>query len=262
MLEALLSGKLSREQENMEDLLTSMVFGSFRRMPAEQGLLPFLRKCEDIIDTSPLVQNDNLYSAEYDQYQFWPSWQKFENVDSCEPDVVIKLDAGNGEDILVLIEAKYHSGVSSTSSESAMVTHQLAKEWLHLVREAKKRDCIPWLIYLTTDMGKSASIKEIDEAQNEINEKYSTDAVPAISWLSWRALSKLFDERLNNNFQSSPIRDIGNLACRLNLVYFEGIPVFKPLPEFQYEFKKDNIITFDWNFDIQQITAWRFINDR
>ena len=73
---------------------------------------------------------------------------------------------------------------------------------------------------------------------------------------------KLFDERLNNNFQSSPIRDIGNLACRLNLVYFEGIPVFKPLPEFQYEFKKDNIITFDWNFDIQQITAWRFINDR
>lgn len=262
MIEALLQGKLSREQENMEDLLTSMVFGSFRRMPADQGLLPFLGKSEEITGTCPLIQNSNVLSVAYDQYEFWPSWKEFDNVASCEPDVIIELDVVDVRNILVLIEAKYHSEVSSTSSEGAMVTHQIAKEWLHLVREANKRDCIPWLIYLTADMGKSDPKKDIDEAQNEINKKYSTDAEPTISWLSWRVLSNLFDKRLNNNIQSSAKRDIGNLASRLNLVYFEGVPVFKPLPEFRYEFKKDNIIIFDWHFHIQQITTWRFINDR
>ena len=29
-----------------------------------------------------------------DDMNYRPSWQGFDNVDSCEPDVVIKLDAG------------------------------------------------------------------------------------------------------------------------------------------------------------------------
>ena len=261
MLEALLERKLSREQENMEDLLTSMVFGSFRRMPAAQGLLPFLRKSEDIIGTSPLIQNDKLYSAEYNQYRFWPPWQKFGNVDSCEPDVVIRLDAGIEKDILILIEAKYLSGISSFSSKGPTVSHQIAKEWLHLNRKAKKCNCIPWLIYLTTDMGKNARKKDIDEAQKEIIKKCGKHATkPTISWLSWRVLSKLFDERSNDNFQSSAIRDIRKLADRLNLNYFEGIPDFKLLPTFQYKFKDE--ISFDWNFQIHRNNMWRFVNGR
>ncbi len=93
MLDALLQGKLSREQENMEDMLTSMVFGTFRRVPAYRGLLPFLREADQIIGTHPLPQTHNDYSADYDHYEFWPSWQEFDNVASCEPDVVINLDA-------------------------------------------------------------------------------------------------------------------------------------------------------------------------
>lgn len=259
MIEALLQGKLSNEQENMEDLLTSMVFGSFRRMSVEQGLLPFLRESEEITGIRPLTQNNKLYSAEYGRYEFWPSWQGFDNVDSCEPDVVIKLDAGNEKNILVLIEAKYHSGVSSTSSEGATVTHQIAKEWLHLAREANKRDCIPWLIYLTTDMGKSAPKKEIDEAQKEIKEKCNTDVSKlTISWLSWRVLSKLFKDRTTTSIQFCAMKDIGNLAVRLNLVYFEGdYPVSEP-PELKYNFST----IFKWDYHTQCTTKWRFINDR
>lgn len=262
MIEALLQGKLSTEQENMEDVLTSMVFGSFRRAPADQGLLPFLMKAEDIFGSCPLTKYCNQYSAGYDQYEFWPFWQGFDNVDSCEPDVVIKLDAGNEKGILVLIEAKYHSGISSLTSEGTTITQQIAKEWLHLDREAKKHNRKPWMIYLTTDLGKIHSIKDIDEAHREIKEKYNIDAAElTISWLSWRVLSKLFNKRQKNNFLSSAMSDIGRLARRLNLVNFEGIPGFKPLPRFQYKFKKDNIIVFAWNFHMQQITAWRFIND-
>ena len=41
MLSALLHGKLSREQENMEDILTSIVFDVLRYLPPDQGILPF-----------------------------------------------------------------------------------------------------------------------------------------------------------------------------------------------------------------------------
>jgi len=261
MLEALLQGKLSREQENMEDLLTSMVFGSFRRMPAHVGLLPFLRKSEDITGTSPIVQNDNLYSTEYEHYQFWPSWQEFDNVASCEPDVVIKLDARNEQNILILIEAKYHSGISSYYSEDETVSHQLAKEWLHLYKEAKKRNCIPWLIYLTTDMAKGAPKKDIEEAQKEIVEKCGIDATGlTISWLSWRVLSEFSDTRFSDNLQPPAKRDIGELAERLSLIYFGGISDFEPPPEIRYKFKDE--IGFNWNFQIRQNNIWGFINDR
>ena len=42
MIEALLRGKLSREQENMEDVLTSNVFGMLQYVAPESGLFPFL----------------------------------------------------------------------------------------------------------------------------------------------------------------------------------------------------------------------------
>jgi len=43
MLEAQLHGKLTREQENLEDILTSNVFGSIKYVPFKKGLLPILR---------------------------------------------------------------------------------------------------------------------------------------------------------------------------------------------------------------------------
>ena len=254
MLEALLLGKLSREQENMEDVLTSIVFGTFRKEPVDQGLLPFLRSAEDIIGTCPIFQNYSDYSAEYDKYKFWPSWQGINNVAPCEPDVVIELNAVANKNILVLIEAKYQSGVSSKSSKDKIITHQIAKEWLHLNQRAKERNCTPWLIYLTADIGNSSPKDDIDEAQEEIKKKCTTDETNlTISWLSWRTLSKLFGQKQD----SGTLRDLGNLAEHLNLIYFEGIPVLESLPQVQYRF--DDSIKFNWDFDFHHSVTWRFI---
>ena len=41
MLQALLNGKLSREQENMEDILTSNVFGLLRYVQPQDGILKY-----------------------------------------------------------------------------------------------------------------------------------------------------------------------------------------------------------------------------
>ena len=254
MLEALLLGKLSREQENMEDVLTSIVFGTFRKEPAAEGVLPFLGSAEEIIGTCPIIQNYSDYSADYDKYEFWPSWQGIDNVASCEPDVVIELNAGENKSILVLIEAKYQSGVSSKSSKDMIITHQIAKEWLHLNQRAKERNCIPWLIYLTADIGKNSPKDDIVEAQEEIRKKCHTDGDNlTISWLSWRVLSKLFGQKQD----SGTLRDLGNLAEHLNLIYFEGIPVLEPLPQVQYRFNDG--IYFDWDFNFHHAVTWRFI---
>ena len=46
MLDAIIKGKLSREQENMEDLLTSVVFGMIKYLPPHEALFPLLSKAE------------------------------------------------------------------------------------------------------------------------------------------------------------------------------------------------------------------------
>lgn len=44
MIHALLKGKLSREQEKLEDALISNVFGLFRLLPGDEDLFKILSK--------------------------------------------------------------------------------------------------------------------------------------------------------------------------------------------------------------------------
>lgn len=47
MLQAMLHGKLTRQEEEMEDLLTSNVFGLVKYLPPEMVLIPFLSQAKD-----------------------------------------------------------------------------------------------------------------------------------------------------------------------------------------------------------------------
>ena len=48
MFQALIKGKLTRSEENMEDLLTSNVFGIFKYLPPSEALLPFIGEAIDL----------------------------------------------------------------------------------------------------------------------------------------------------------------------------------------------------------------------
>ena len=150
MIEAFLKGKLSSEQENMEDLLTSAVFGILREFDANSGLLPFLFKSVPILGDIPISPGNSYYQASHHDYEFWPTWSNLENVDNCEPDLVIKLQSIE-KSYLVCIEAKFRSGKSSFPTLDGDITDQLAKQWAHLAQKAKYLSCEPWLIYLTAD---------------------------------------------------------------------------------------------------------------
>ena len=125
MLQALLHGKLSREQENMEDILSSVVFGALEYLPGSFGLLPFLARSTDAAGNGPLqgVCHDSGVT-----YEFWPWWTA-EGGTVCQPDVVIRIDEPSGGKWLLAIEAKYRSGKSSEADEGLRPNDQLAREW-------------------------------------------------------------------------------------------------------------------------------------
>jgi hypothetical protein len=255
MLEALLGGKLSKSQENMEDVLTSIVFGAFRREDASIGLLPFLKMSIPQIGSIPLPP-DQECTVKYDDYEFWPPYEKIKGVAFCEPDVVITITVPDGKDILLLVEAKFHSGISSIASDDDIVSHQLAKEWLQLCNKASD-DYIPWLIYLTTDI--AAPYDVIKEAKDEIDNKimkHNINTEPNISWLSWRVLGDMFMSKNQSEFPPT-LNDISKIIRRLNLIYFNGFRGYKKLSnKLNYNYLKPSI-NFIWQYKKLPNSGWK-----
>lgn len=257
MLTALLKGKLSSEQENMEDLLTSSVFGVFQYCETSDALFQFLQKSEPVWGEIPIENNTDGLQVNFEDYDFWPQWSGLKGVDNCEPDLVIKIHNDAGWDLLVAIEAKFHSGKSSFPSEDGNISDQLAKQWVHLCRKAKEESCVPWLIYLTADTATPDSA--ILESEKELLDKpgFSDEARQLrVSWLSWRELVGLF-ERSNKQ----QLLELSSLAKRLGLAYYKGMGQFDALPVFHYKFRADSKM-FEWEFNRQLNSNWEFCNDQ
>jgi hypothetical protein len=105
MIPALISGKLSREQENMEDLLTSMVFGQLRYLDYGSGLYRFLQH----VDNQHFVRQLPSPGEAVDvHYKFWP-WLTADGCVGCEPDVLLTLRSGGADQIRILVESKHLS---------------------------------------------------------------------------------------------------------------------------------------------------------
>ena len=248
MLQALLKGKLSREQENMEDILTSNVFGLLKYVPPGEGLLNYLALAEDEDGNQPLkyLRSLNEVSQDSISYEFWP-WWKEPNCYGCEPDVVISLKISAQKKLLVLIEAKYLSGKSSEADEvDDTPTDQLAREWDNLSVMANTPDEHPVLIYLTAHY--AYPNQDISGAISEFREKRQNSLSPVIYWLSWRHLYQMCE-----NSQHPVLSDIKLLLYRLGLEFFDGIAMDNVNVPWSFE------VVFDWQAvsRIQKIN-WRF----
>jgi hypothetical protein len=95
MLQAMLHGKLTREEEGMEDLLTSNVFGLIRYLSAEEILFPFLSLAWNPFTGQSI--GDWLQDATLVEYmKFW-STLSAHGCKECEPDidVLIRNQDGN-----------------------------------------------------------------------------------------------------------------------------------------------------------------------
>ena len=212
MLEAILEGKISRDFEGLEDVLTSNVFGLLKYLPPEVGLIPFLRLAKT--KKKKGLELDSFSVGTTAKYCFWPPYKE-EGCMPCEPDVVIELESPNQDRMLVLIEAKYLSGISSEADDTrTLATHQLAKEYCNLAKIAQDSRIEEFLVvFLTSDT--SHHWGDIEDALMECKSK---GIEAEFYWLTWRELPSLFRGR------DDPIlADIVSLCERLGLTFFEGL---------------------------------------
>jgi len=260
MIPAILKGKLSRQQENMEDILTSCVFGTLRYLPPEQGLFPFL-KCTKTEDGDG-VEDLNLGPGASVEYEFWP-WlhERVPGGDGeswcipCEPDVLLKIKPPVGRPIYILIEAKFRSGKSSDATDKRDDPNdQLAREWDNLVALAERKDAEHHLIYLTADVGIPT-----DEIQVSKDDYLSNrpGATFSCGWLSWRHLDHSVRRQDGLRVDNTCLRDLISLCKRLDLRFFDGVTSIEP-EELYWRFQPAQQI-FDWLDRTPEDITWRFI---
>jgi hypothetical protein len=202
MIQALLKDKLTkyfnRPPFDIEDLLTSVAFGTFHYVTPQEGLLPFLRRAVDAENRSlaPLVED--VLEVEYEFWEYHeesthsaPTPDRGENplvrVRASEPELLLKFQCKHGPPKWLLVEVKLRTGKSSVAGDDeGTVSDQLAKYWIHLVQSAKKRGANPiGLLYVTA--GVSFPRQEFHDTQDELRKKIGTEA--QLYWVSWRYLA-------------------------------------------------------------------------
>ncbi|KYF78548.1 hypothetical protein BE20_25165 [Sorangium cellulosum] len=230
MLLAQLHGKLTRSEEDLEDLLTSHVFGALKYSGRLDVLHRFL--------TGALLQRDPgthlaLGEIAVCTYRFWP-WLCTGDGVGCEPDLVLELQHPGGTGTLVAIEAKYKHGKSrlpTPGGHDDPVNDQLAREWLCVHDEARRGGYArAHLVYLTADLVMPRAA--LDEADDELRRKGRPGA--ELAWLSWRRLTRLLDTALE------PILvDLAALLRRAALTFFEGVDRPRHASPIPYVFAPD-----------------------
>lgn len=271
MLAAQLRGKLTREEESLEDLLTSNVFGSIRYVPPEDGLIPLLSSAEEVNGTNPLKELPEISDVAYD---FWRRLEE-ENCNPCEPDVLINIIHANKAQTTLLVEAKYKSGKSSESDEGDKPNDQLAKEWDNLVVLAKRNKLRPYLLYITADMGFPR--EDIESSQSDYFK--TRGGKMDIVWISWRKMPIIFHDS-----RYEILKDLVKVLRRQGLTFFEGFklehveaikwqfhtlvkqPLITPLnlnwsfsvPTIKWKYNNNALIHFDWTLVTYLRIKWRF----
>lgn len=222
MFVAQIYNKLTRAEEDMEDLLTSNVFGIWRYLPADLGLVQFLKTARRL-DGTGLTDLDN---AEIGKLEFWP-WMELEGAKGAEPDVLMEIILPAKHRLLVMIEAKYLSPKSSYPDESSKVNDQLGREMQILRTLARRQRTDQYvLIYVTahTLMPKN----DILESISELASKTGEDSSEHFLWATWRSLPAILSREILNRTYDFPegyaklLGDLNEIVHRLGLVFFEG----------------------------------------
>lgn len=262
-----LRGKISDAanlSERMEDLLTSDTFGCMRYVPSQRLLIPFLRTACSLRGQA-LPISKTVISA---HYSFWP-WLKSQGRIPCQPDIVIGLETEGDRIHLVLVEAKYYSGLSSEESELPEPNDQLARELDNL--DSVSCAALGWnpqlkvvsrsLLFITQYMGMPRDL--LARSLAEYTRKRHRDG--DIFWTSWRFLPSILEKSLECETISESIavlKDMLNLLVRKGLMMFQGIePVIYhfDLPDF-YHFAEKGYVwphisespDIDYTYEVSQ----------
>lgn len=219
MYVAQIRNKLTRSEEDMEDLLTGNVFGIWRYLPHQLGLIQFLETSRGL-DGEIFALPEDIESVDL---SFWP-WLKEEGMKGAQPDVLIEIKTAAQGTWLVLIESKYLSGKSSLPDRGQEPNDQLAREMNNLRRVSNQKDIENYaLLYITANTVMPRW--EMKESLEELVSKTGDDFRGHLFWTTWRRLPKIL-QGLNKACSppfSVMLADLNTIICRLNLTLFEDV---------------------------------------
>jgi hypothetical protein len=201
-----LRGKLSKENENREDILTSNVFSFLKYVDRLVFLYPLLKS---------LVPDITPAEAQCAEFYFWPQYQ-----DGTEPDLVLITSK-----YYFLIEAKYHSGFGQANET---VQHQLVREVQNGRYEAHNLGKSFKLVAVTSHYSFSPSL------YNEV----PLDARSDFIWINWGRIALLLEMILYSEPLLSPetrlfANDLHALLVRKNLRFYSGQQFLFTYPKIQ-----------------------------
>jgi hypothetical protein len=200
-----LQGKFSRQEERMEDILTSNVFSFFKYAKREI----FLNELLKLINV--YVSLNELEKAEF---IFWPSYE-----DGTQPDLVIIV--GNH---YLLFEAKFISGFGKGEE---LLSFQLIREAKMGELEAQKIDKIFHLIAVTAHYSKHKFYIENSEVSD----------IP-ITWINWHQIALLLDKILYEKEEldietKTFATDLYHLLVKKDLRKYAGQDILGTIPLLQ-----------------------------
>ncbi len=244
MLQAQLRGKLTRKEEDMEDLLTSDVFGSLKYVEPLEALMPLLCRSIDQYEKPLNLSLSSTTSGDI-SYEFWPRLEE-SGCKECEPDVCINIRFAGKPTIMILVEAKYLSGKSSESDGGKAPMDQLAREWDNLRCLADRKKAIPILLYVTADTDYPRD--DVTKSCAEFEDKRK--GCMKVYWVSWREIPKIL-----SSSNRAILIDLVQVLRRLGLTFFEGINAQNPI-SIKWSFKA----TADWDWAIYKKyhICWKF----
>jgi len=241
-----LHGKLSASNPNgaferMEDLLTSDVFGTMKYVSWENGFIDWLLKSEHapIYPNSFPIQSYLIKSEiKSFEYSFWPRLKN-----NREPDLAMCVVNKDSTILIVLIEAKYFSGMSDWENDSfagplGLSGNQIADQisGLNSISNDELNKWFPNLKKLSL-LSSNTVIKKIHLLVTMhfcLPEYVYTDAITHITddmtipayWLSWNSLAACLESEIKksgtNDTNNLLLSDLYQLLHRKGLTPFDG----------------------------------------
>jgi hypothetical protein len=237
-----IKGKISQSGSNLtsrsEDKLTGDFFGAIRYLPVEDGLKGILSQVQfanaiDTEDWHAMLSSQIGYVA---NYTFWPKNQK------GEIDLLIEF-----EDVLIGIEVKYISGISSEDelTENEPINyeksvHQLSRYSQMLEEKAGNRKA--YLVFL-------APYDIQRHVQQEHGVKYRVSPYVTIGYVSWEDLHTsliLMMQKAKPGAQQLILTDAEQLLRVKRLVRFSGFTkkgFLQNIPHSPYVYKREDVLT-------------------
>lgn len=190
MLHAELHGKLSSELdeqvERREDVLTSTVFGTLFTAGAWNVVVEWFARALHGRDAI------RLGTASGDSFDYW-FWPRLHN---AEPDVVLQIGRA-----LVVVEAKYNSGKSSSTSPDDADDDQLVREWHACSVNVDCSTYEPKLRALVADPTTERSLiylirrNKLGRARNELERSMKVERAARMYVLTWEDLDEVLATR-------------------------------------------------------------------